>query len=1429
MAAKYKGAVGGVDQQRYRKEGPKSARFQELVDRLNVGPQTEAVLSQTHSELRDLFSQVVDEQVQPEQEYLSRISPEARDWYQAQQKGRVGPPPPPNTYVPNYDVSTTYNMGDTEYSGPGLQARTAARIGEDQVNFGPELVSQLYPNAKGDPRKPLSLDEEGFYLEEFARLKGVSTLDVERSPVLREEFERYVGKKIKSLAPDAYYPYSTEGEAVTGTGTRPTYWKKAGHIAEYNRIKHPESTSAPMLQERARGVEEDVINTLQMYGMSETEAQALWKRNQNLNPDESILLQALRSNPELLSRATTFDEQIGERDFEDGLLQMSEKVHKSFLKTLGHLKISEVEKFADKILKNSPHYNRTSLQQAIYSFMVAYSAAQETDISGQVDLGRAWSDFFMAATFVYARNKVQQHEQKKRESDDPAKIKQTTQEAIEANEKNLMVSVSDHGNIARLILEPMGFPEATPEQQAVIGALAQNLVVDAFAYPEAHIEDITMPEEKLFEKVPHKEVDNQGRPTGKITNTFTLTAKGLEIANKALPLFNLIMPKSQRKVRVKPKRSLEKDQYIRKIGRNTKTKYTDISTGEIIEGGQVDIGETKEMTEMRNQAENTPGKINPLMNGIMTLIGDDYQSIMLKHRNKMDTDQARADYETTLMYLLDGPEFQNMKGDGTGNKGIFGNRSNFVYVKDRQGNILDEEGKITTDLANAAILNDYSDRIKDTEFDQALVFLAENFDAKTGLGREFFWDYFWGFNTRLNVDQTQGNYQQSKMIRGLINSGKPANYKLDDAYHVISLKAGIIKRFGFDKMDPLTAADHFDKVIGDWSTANPATPEGVRKILEIAGEYEGWGSVASMVEGIAFNKELSNPNSKGVYTTGFFTEIDGLTNGMAHSSAQAGDIETAWRAQMFDPMKYNHWVTAYADIEKIQREGNIEELAKLNDKYGVDGIDFTIYMDAYNKTNYEMKELIRRLWGDGEHPAVDIDYVGLPGLLTTAADAAAQTIMGLAHESGQGGKGVGSRRFKDALTIMKNRKHPLSRKFVKKPVMIFGYGAGTARIRQAIQLFVDDIFMQDPELAKIFTQHGIDIDKHFINPLGVIASEAVNQSFEEIKAFANVLSRAATEAHNQGFPLRIPTSAGYFINLGGKVYAIDRERGPTRFDYYPGDFAMMMRMDDAKNIDPKTGKVRKPRAYSWTMKGHFDPFFMKENYLKAATQITVLLNHANDNINMQRHLVNVHKQLLAKVKDKNGNPYTWDKWLYNLETDTDRVIGNTALHIFDGILAMPIEAEMHANGLNRVFQQMMQGERGHASAVYDALTFELTADGKKIRDRRGNNIGKRNIDAPNALWKPDYEFRRLLNRDGEALAADEGWGTWHPDLDPFAYNWGKSAESAQVRIDLRTIERNRKDLAKKLSTKLGGQIKQFFWSPEPVQKMMMRAGISGNI
>ena len=191
MAGRYKGAVGGRTLPQYRREGPASDRMNDLIDLLNIGVEDESVISRVYEEMGDLYSQVVDEQVQPEQEYLSRTDPDIVEWYRGKPDNvtedewaaQVGPRPTPSeeTYVPDYNVDTTYNIGDVRYTGPGLQARIAGRVGEDQVNFPHEVFSQVFPNMPStDPRQPLSLDAEGYYLEEFAKLKGVSTLDIER-------------------------------------------------------------------------------------------------------------------------------------------------------------------------------------------------------------------------------------------------------------------------------------------------------------------------------------------------------------------------------------------------------------------------------------------------------------------------------------------------------------------------------------------------------------------------------------------------------------------------------------------------------------------------------------------------------------------------------------------------------------------------------------------------------------------------------------------------------------------------------------------------------------------------------------------------------------------------------------------------------------------------------------------------------------------------------------------------------------------------------------------------------------------------------------------------------------------------------------------------------------------------------------------------
>jgi len=1380
--SKFQGSVAGSGTPKHIRGGKYSPQMQNLVELLNVGPMQEDVVSDVYEQMNELYPEVVKESVIPNVKRTAQLD---------KATGEV--------FTPDYGPTHTYGpyTGSTD-----LPAETAKSIGQDQVNFPPEFYSNVRPNDSENWNKPLDDKAEEFvHLEEFARLKEVSTLDIESNPALRDEFQRYLGKMVGSVAPNLYSRYSTEGEHA---GDRqPTYYKKAGYIAEYNRKTYPDTTNAPRIQNKAIGLKEQVIKNFENYhGMTKAAAELAWEEHISMDPNESILLKEVKANPTLFS--TSFDEHS---TIVDELSQMTAKVHGNFLKTLGRLSPQGMDIFVDKIIKNNPEYTRTRAQEAIYSFMLSYSAVAESARQKGVDLGVAWSDILFLSTLSHFRNRLQEFEEKRRNSDDPNIRNITTGQAIEEKNEDLMVSVSDDGRIGRIIAEYMGFPKATSEQKAILGAIAKALVIDTFQHQEdseVNIEDKNLySKKKLFEKTTKTIRDDSGQQKTH-RHLFSLTAAGIDLANKAMPLLNKIMPQNQIKPRGKPSRTTES--ILKKLGKDTRIRDEEGNLGD-----KVSLGDVTKMDMMKNQAENTPVRINPKMYSIINLIKDDFENKMLSYKNDLSTPEALAVYETTLMYELDGPEFQNMKGDGLGNKGVFGGRLGYVYKKDRQGAyIYDAKGEPETWM-------DASDKIKDNDFLNDLNFLEEN------LGREFFYDYFWGLNTRLFVRQTIGNYQNSKSSRSMIESAKPFAYKLDDALHVIALKAGIMKRFKYDKMDPISAADMFDAAIADWSTINPNDVEGAKKILSIAGKAEGWASIPSILEAIAFNAELQNPNSSGTYTTGFFTEIDGLTNGMAWSATQAGDMNTAIRAQVFDAKHYTHWVNNYAEIERLQREGKIDELAKLNVELKLPDVNFTVYMDAYNKVNHELKENIRRLWGEGKGEPVDID-VGVPGLLTTISDEYLTTLMGQAHENG------GSKRFLAALNILKHRDHPLSRKFVKKPVMIFGYGARAARILDSVRLFVEDLLMQDtggtvidkngnkvttPPLAEVFRESGINIDKHLINPLGILTAEAVNQSFGEIKILGNILSRTATEAYKQGFPLRIPTQAGHFINLGGVVYEVDDSPGSkVEFKYYPGDQETAFKLE--RGEVNKDGSPKKTTAISRIMKKLFLPWAMKEKYLKAATQITVFLNHANDNININQHLVNRHIELLKNTKNSATNEgYTWDEWLNNLESTTARVTGNTALHIFDGLLTMPIEAEANADGLNKVFYNMMKYNKGHASLVELSLTFDLGPDGSKVLDDYSDIGGTKETAKNVGEWGKGYtSFKRLLNKEGKALAIENEWGTWHPRLDKFAFNWGDygaNEEAAVLRTDIRTIERNRKELTKNITN-----IKQFLWSPDSV-------------
>ena len=1274
-------------------------------------------------------------------------------------------------------------------------------IGRDQGGFPQDMVQTMFPNepaVSGETTQAIDANIEDEIAEDFARLKGVTTLDVERNPDLRDEYARYLGQRTRTFDNERYHSYDAAG--VSTAEKAPTMYRTPTRLTELNRLKYPDETSTPKLAERSKGDEDAIKYKLIQYGATKKEADRIWDQYKNFDTETNVIADNLDS---LANTATTLAQQDDYPAFIDGIQNMANKVHFAVQHTmLGNtpaMAPTTVEKFVDKITDINPDVSRQNAKEFLFTFMASYGSVAERNPNA----ARAYSDFMLLAVLDYARTKAVRYEQEKEQDDEmsPVQKAETTEEAVARNEQKLMVHVGDDSRIGKTILSNMGWQNATPEQQAIAGSIAKAIVGDVFSQQEAEKTDVdySLADEKLFEKDTTGKMLPDGSfalvPGTQAKQRYTglaLTSKGLEIADRLQPLFNAVMPNSKRLVR--KKRSNRNNAYIKKL----RDKQTE-------DGSKVTIGSTDEMEEMLAVARNTPVTINPAMAEFIIEIANEMRQFNKDFKGILDTVEAVQAYQQSLMSMLDGPAFQNMKGNGDGNKGIYGFRPGEVYTRNRQGEFeLDENGK-------RVALKDYSDGIKDSAFNDAVSFITDN------LRQEFFYDYFFGLNSRLSVSQTVGNYQASKLIRSVIASAEPFAYQLNNPLHVVSLKAGIMKRFGYDKMDLLTAADLFDAQVNEWSQAD------TRRKIEIAGEHEGWASIASIQEALAFNKKLQDPHSP-VYTTGFYTEIDGLTNGMAHSAAQAGDMATGMAAGIFDADTYKHWAKNYDELEEAVRTGEFDNLEPKQ------RAELAMFLDSYNQVNDRMKNMMRRLWSKGPD-AVDIHDVGLPGIITETASKAAKTIMERAHGASGDGKGTGSIKFKNALSILNKFNSPLGRKFVKKPVMIFGYGAGAQRIAEAVRNFVDELFMTDEgiKIRDEMVRNGIDIDKHFIDPLGVIAAEAVNQQFKTIKDFATTLSRTATEAASQEFALKIPTSAGYFINLGGLEYKIDDDRGrKVNFQYFPGKYRAAQ-----NRAGNKGGRKGMSRTTSGMMKSTWNPFFSPQGFLKAATQITVMLNHANDNINMNRHLVNIHKRRLA-VK----NVTSYNAWLAQLENPKNaesKRNGSLSLHIFDGLLTMPMDividgngrehrfgAEDHAKELNRVFKKMMSAERGHASYVKDALTFELNSRGdkKRIPATRLKKLGLKKWDSYSALQRADMVYERLLKEEGKEMAAANGWSSWHEDLNEYAFDW-TTDEAKEILTNLNFFDRKRKDNAARIK-----HVHQFFWGTRELEDQLSSANKS---
>lgn len=1249
----------------------------------------------------------------------------------------------------------------------GLRRTDAATIGQDQG-----WARAILANPRFDGKDPfadpnLTLDEEAKYLDTFAQEMGVTPQDIAQSPSLRAAFGRYLGKATGTLNATDFYAYDLQGmERKDQNGKNyktPTPYVEPKFIDQYTNVDNTLASKQTVGARQARTSKEAFIKNAMARGqagqpISREAAERMYEQQGSVNFDESIIDRVTKERSDAQQRIGGVLKPNDIASVPSRMANRQYKAFEGFMRSMRNYSSSPMQatRFTEKYLGGRfSEFSPESAEELMLTFMATHSALVER----RPDAARMWSDMMMLAVLDHARKNVYRYEDDKKDTEDSKVSDESTEAAIKRFDEVLMTGAADEVNIGSTIFKNMGFENASKDQKAMLGSMAMSLVFETFRNEAPYTKGNRNKHEKqLVIKRVHKS------PDGRTHIGYTLTEDGLSVADDMEELFNAVMPSSVRDVRYGNKTTSQAA--INKLINMPVARKKDGTYQ--YEGYDVPFGDTQQAREQKEQAENVPVTIHKPTSLFL--------NALLAQFRESEFDLQYADQIDNVLLILESPKFYNIKGDGSGFKGAFGQRPGRVYTTNRSGNLIHKDSpslidpdaqEITTvNKSEAHYEDDYSDQVKDASFIQTLQWAQRNED------KIFYYDYDYGKNWRLSVNQTVGNYQHNKLARALVASGKPVTYHLDNLDHVIRLKAGVMRRFGFDNMNPHQAALMYDTMIDQFA----AIRNNPQAILKLASEHEGWASVTSILEALAIKDAFDSP-TKMSYTSGFFTEIDGKTNGLGWSAMQAGDTNTAAGAFIFNEKDYGLWAKHYDAIEKFQSAGELDQLRDFAKHATGDEKAFDKYLDAYNKVNTQVKGKFKGI-KSGE-------FVSYPSMIRDKADFAMKAIMKKAQDAG------GPDNFRRALEIFEENN--LGRAFTKKPVMIFGYGAGGARHLEQVRIFINEIIKRDGSILQKFDAEGINIDTQFIDPLGVMMSEAINMNFPVIKNFANMLSLAANEAVLQGFDLFPATMAGHRVPLGGEHWWLSQEKGDNRAFSYT----------HPEHRDPKTGELQTVKGVAHNMKVLWD-FEKRKEYvqkkkvkdeygqvmtvesmaetLRAATQAVVMLNHANDNINMQSGRMDRHKAIIAELKAKakaNGKPFVEDH----------TTVGDTSLHIFDGDLVTSMEAEATTDALNKTFQDMNSRlDTSHMQEIYKALTFDLDENGQLVRDEHADTFKNTSeYKAMNSTNREKTNFRRRLKPEGVALADTRSISTWSSELNEFAFDWDIQDEI----VDKKVVKRSR--------------------------------------
>ena len=847
-----------------------------------------------------------------------------------------------------------------------------------------------------------------------------------------------------------------------------------------------------------------------------------------------------------------------------------------------------------------------SMSEFIVSIVAQHSEAQEMNIPHLV------SDAMIYAFFADANNSFIQQD-----------LDPDSGEAFIMRQKEQISEASRDMRVGRLIMKALG-QEGGDTIAASYGALAAHAIKEALPYY--------------------------------VNEAGNLTKPGASYARYAGPLASLMFPEMDKSLR------------------HTKKKKTSFSINLPRKADN-----QKKWSAYYRQLDHTAAKVNEALFN-MSNTGHTFNSRLGEKLESIIRLEGFNDTNKIVGYKNE---------DGTIDKGEFMNRNRFRDVLDAEGNPISKETadsqKKATRHNELKALGDNKTKEEWEEYWDTRAYLYIPNSSDPYLNRKFvqepyhgdvlkdhvlqktltlvkdtkgvfYYDYFVGGNGRIYVEQYIGNFQAHKLSRALLQAAEYATYHLSDKKDLNELKAGIMKKFGavYAKMGVEEAAAAFDQEAGNWEKLDRDWNTNGADILNLVNPEEKYLSLSAFEEGAALQRAImtyeaeakADPSIDDSYRSKFYTEIDGVANGLAHTGFQAGSFSTASATNLNPLIAYNSEIFT----KKKGRHGD----------------------DVYEITGSQLLDMVAG--------------ITTTKLETSHSDVLQRIIPILGFDIHSA----------DANTAKEAREN--LRDFMKSPVMIFGYGAGADTVGKSINKGLAALLNKEgvqEAITKAVQDIGAEADikgdpkKWLHDILAEAVNGAVATRFKDIKELTGLLSRLAEGAASQGMPPMVKLQNGMAHLFGART----TERNPNK-SYNADETGIAVNVYE-RTTDPFGHTQRQPSGNEITLtelhkvdnpewlaeqEARKDPNYRRRgadsqgnswldvkkiwpegSHLKAATQAAVLITHNMDAINMALAFDKM-------IKRKQGT------------------LG--AAQVFDGAFMTPKEARAYAKALNDSFYEI---------------------------------------------------------------------------------------------------------------------------------------------